>query len=411
MRIVCVGGGPAGLYFSILAKLADARHEVTVFERDPPGVTYGWGVTIMDDLLDDLFRKDPESARQVWASADRWNENEVRVAGKPVAYIGGYGFSVGRHRLLDILATRATGLGVDINYVCEVDDPSRFTDADLVIACDGANSKLRRRNAVEFQTMIQMGQNKYIWLGTDRQSDKFTFAFERTSAGWIWLYAYPFTEGASTCIAECAPETWSALGFDRLDPGHTIEALEGIFHCYLDGSSLMNQTRGPAPSGWLNFKWVTNGSWHHDRVVLMGDAAHTTHFAIGLGTKLAIQDAICLAERLEQEVDVARAVREYEEERRAALRPLQQAARSSSEWFENVPAHIDQRVTQFAYSLWNRRGGRPRWHYAFHIAVQRASLRALLRWLLAARKWARSRRRTTLLRKDRLAQPALNGGR
>jgi 2-polyprenyl-6-methoxyphenol hydroxylase-like FAD-dependent oxidoreductase len=410
MRIVCIGGGPAGLYFAILARLSNKHHDVTVVERNPAGVTYGWGVTIMDELLDDLFRKDPESAQQVWESADRWHEHEVRVAGRPTKYLGGYGFSVGRHRLLDILAMRARHLGVDIRFQCDVDDPSGFAEADLIVACDGANSKVRQIRADRFQTSVDMGRNKYIWLGTDKESEKFTFAFEQTPAGWIWLYAYPFTGGASTCIVECSQETWKSLGFDRLGPEETVGLLQQIFASYLDGRSLINQMRGLGGAAWLNFKWITNQSWHHDRVVLMGDAAHTTHFSMGFGTKLAIQDAIGLAEKLDESDDLERALEAYQEERRAALDPLQRAARRSSEWFENLPSHVDQPATQFAYSLWNRRGQYPRWRYGVHIAVQRAAGRALLRWLLSARKWARSRRRATLVGKPGLSDIALRGG-
>jgi 2-polyprenyl-6-methoxyphenol hydroxylase-like FAD-dependent oxidoreductase len=410
MKIVCIGGGPAGLYFSILAKLSNPQTSVTVLERNPPGVTYGWGVTVMDELLDDLFRKDPESARQVWESADRWHEHEVRVGGKPPRYLCGYGFSVGRHRLLDILAKRATNLGVDIRFHFDVDDPSGFAEADLIVACDGANSKVRQLHADHFHTTVDMGRNKYIWLGTDKESEKFTFAFEETPAGWIWLYAYPFTGGASTCIVECSEETWTALGFDRLGPEQTIALLERIFASYLDGRSLINQMGALGRTAWLNFKWIANQSWHHDRVVLMGDAAHTTHFSLGLGTKLAIQDAIGLAEKLDARDNLEQALEEYGEERRAAVEPLYGAARLSSEWFENLPSYVDQPATQFAYSLWNRRGQYPPWRYALHIAVQRAAGRALLRWLLSTRKWVRSRRRATLAGEHRLSDVALHGG-
>jgi 2-polyprenyl-6-methoxyphenol hydroxylase-like FAD-dependent oxidoreductase len=410
MRIVCIGGGPAGLYFSILAKLSNMDHEVTVLERDPAGVTYGWGVTILDELLDDLFRKDPTSAQQVWESSDRWHEYDVRVAGKPPTHLCGYGFSVERHRLLDILAKRAVSLGVDVRFQCDVDDLSQFADADLVVACDGANSKVRRVCADHFEPTVDMGRNKYIWLGTDKEFEKFTFAFEPTPAGWIWLYAYPFTGGASTCIVECSPQTWQALGFDRLDPDQTIRLLEKIFASYLGGCSLIDQMRGLGRTGWLNFKWITNRCWHHERYVLMGDAAHTTHFSIGVGTMLALQDAVSLAEKLGEIDDLERALDAYERERIAALVRMQRAARLSSQWFEQLSSYVDLSPIRFAYSLWNRRGEHPPWRYPLHIAVQHAAPRALLRWLLSARKWARSRRRAALVGKRELSGVALHGG-
>jgi anthraniloyl-CoA monooxygenase len=411
MRIVCIGGGPAGLYFAILAKLSNRNHDVTVVERDPAGVTYGWGVVFWDDLLDDLFRKDRESAQQIWDSSDRWDEYEVRVRNKPTTFLGGYGFSLGRHRLLEILANRATSLGVDIRFECDISDLSTFADADLIVACDGANSKVRRDLADHFQTDIAVGRNKYIWLGTHQVFDTFTFAFEETASGWIWFHAYPFTNESSTFIVECSHETWEALGFDQLGPDESIRLLEDIFASHLDGHSLINQMRGLGKTPWLNFKRVTNESWHHDRVVLMGDAAHTTHFAIGSGTKLAIQDAIGLAEKLTASGDLEEALRAYEEERRSALVPLQRAALRSSEWFEDVARYVGQDATQFAYSLSNRRGDYPTWRYVLHIATQRVALRTFLRWLLSARKWVRSRRRAKLVGSRELAGVAVRGGR
>jgi 2-polyprenyl-6-methoxyphenol hydroxylase-like FAD-dependent oxidoreductase len=408
MRIACIGGGPAGLYFAILAKLRDPTNEVTVFERDPAGVTYGWGVTILDDLLDDLFRMDPVSAQQIWDSSDRWDEYDVCVGGKPTKHLVGYGFSVGRHRLLGILAERAKGLGVDIRFQSEVDDPAVLDGADLVVACDGANSRVRRRHVDHFQTDIGVGRNKYIWLGTQKAFEKFTFAFEETGAGWIWLYAYPFTGGASTCIVECPPETWHALGFDVLGPDESIRLLEGIFARHLGGHPLINQMRGLGRTAWLNFNWITNERWHHDRVVLLGDAAHTTHFAIGVGTKLAIQDAVGLAENLAGNADLDAALTSYEAQRRAAVEPMQRAARRSAEWFENLPRHVDQNATRFAYSLWNRRGEHPVWRYALHLASQHAAVRAMVRWLLTGRKWVRSRRRFAVAGKRQLPGAASN---
>ena len=403
MRIICIGGGPAGLYFAILTKLANPEHEITVVERNPAGVTYGWGVVFWDDLLDDLFRMDPVSARDIWDSADRWNEYEVRVEGKRTTHLPGYGFSLGRHRLLAILTARATALGVDILLEHDVDDLAEFAAADLIVACDGANSRVRREYAQQFGADVSLGRNKYIWLGTHKVFDTFTFGFEETDAGWIWYHAYPFTDETSTFIVECTPETWYSLGLDRLDPDQSIGVLEQIFDRHLDGYPLINQLRGLGATPWLNFKRITNERWHHGNIVLMGDAAHTTHFAIGSGTKLAMQDAIGLAKRLASigSGDMAAALTAYEEERKAALAPLQKAALASSEWFEDVEHYTDQDTTQFAYSLSNRRGEYPLWRYLLHLTVQRQVARVVLRRALSGRRWIRARRRVRRAVHDR----------
>jgi 2-polyprenyl-6-methoxyphenol hydroxylase-like FAD-dependent oxidoreductase len=393
MKIVCVGGGPAGLYFGILMKLAGRDHQVTVLERNPAGVTYGWGVVFWDDLLDSLSRNDPVSASQIAAAAVCWNGQEVRVGGKPPVYLGGSGFSIGRKRLLDILVRRALDLGVDVRFEHEVDSLSDLPDADLLVACDGANSRLRQKYVRDFGTDIDVGRNKYIWLGTHQVFKAFTFAFEQTAAGWMWFHAYHFNDEASTCIVECSPETWEGLGFDRLGSDDSLRLLEDIFESYLGGHSLINQLRGLDKAPWLNFRRVSNEAWRHGNIVLMGDAAHTTHFAIGSGTRLAILDAIGLAEELRRHEDLDVALGAYEQYRRADLVSLQRSARNSTQWFEEVPRQIDQDVVQFAFSLWNRRGHAPRWRYHLHLATQVAPLRELRRWFTATRRSIRAFKR------------------
>jgi 2-polyprenyl-6-methoxyphenol hydroxylase-like FAD-dependent oxidoreductase len=390
MRIVCVGAGPAGLYFSILAKLSNREHDITVLERDPAGVTYGWGVVFWQDLLGDLYRSDPESAQAIAKEASRWDTQVVHFRGEQRVHVGGSGFSLGRDRLREILIKRAMSLGVDVQFQREVEDLSELAGADMIVACDGANSKIRNLRGNPFQTHIELGRNKYIWLGTGKVFDTFTFAFEETPAGWIWFHAYRFNRGTSTCIVECPPETWEGLGFGQLGPDETLRRLEEIFKRHLDGHSLLTQRHGRSRTQWLHFKRITHERWHHGKVVLMGDAAHTTHFSIGSGTKLAIQDAIGLARKLREHADLPAALAAYEEERRTALLPLQSAARRSAEWFENVPRHIEHDAARFAYSLLNRRGGPARWRYLLHLANQEAALRGVLRWLHSARGWVRS---------------------
>jgi 2-polyprenyl-6-methoxyphenol hydroxylase-like FAD-dependent oxidoreductase len=393
MRITCIGGGPAGLYFAVLAKLADPAHEITVLERNPAGVTYGWGVVFWDDLLDDLFRHDPVSAERISEAACRWDSYEVRATGKAVTHLAGYGFSLGRRELLDILAARALELGVDVSFR---DELTEIPDADLVVASDGAGSRIRDRYAEHFGAEIEVGRNKYIWLGTPHVFDTFTFGFEQTSAGWIWYHAYPFTSDTSTFIVECTPETWTGLGLDRLDAVAGCARLQEIFAAHLDGQPLIDHRAEVGGTGWLNYRRLTNQRWDHGNVVLMGDAAHTTHFAIGSGTKLAMQDAMALADAVSGGDDLAVALERYEHRRKTALAPLQRAAKASSEWFERVPDYADLPAKQFSYALSNRRGEYPMWRYVLHVATQSAVPRALLRWALSARRWLRARRRPGL---------------
>jgi 2-polyprenyl-6-methoxyphenol hydroxylase-like FAD-dependent oxidoreductase len=393
MRITCVGGGPAGLYFAVLAKLAGPAHEVTVLERNPAGVTYGWGVVFWDDLLDDLFRYDPVSARRISDAACRWDEYEVRATGKRTTHLAGYGFSLGRHRLLDILAARAVELGVEIRYEAE---ETGVPAADLVVACDGAGSRLRERHADHFGAEVRAGENKYIWLGTPYVFQTFTFGFEKTDAGWIWYHAYPYSDEASTFIVECTPATWTALGLDKPD---SVRRLREIFGSHVGGQPLIEA------GGWLNFRRVTNRRWDHGEVVLMGDAAHTTHFAIGSGTKLAMQDAMALADAVRDGGDLAAALERYEHRRRTALAPLQRAAKASSEWFERMPSYGDLPSKRFSYALSNRRGEYPLWRYLLHVTTQQAVPRALLRWALSTRRALRARRRPGLAGREPERRP------
>ncbi|AGZ40625.1 FAD-dependent monooxygenase [Actinoplanes friuliensis] len=393
MRINCVGGGPAGLYFAVLVKLADPAHEVVVVERNPAGVTYGWGVVFWDDLLDDLFRHDPVSASRIWEAAAKWDEYEVRATGKATTHLAGYGFSLGRKILLDILAQRAAELGVEIHYRDELTDLSDLPEADLVVACDGARSRLREQFTEHFGADIETGRNKYIWLGTPHVFKTFTFGFEQTPAGWVWFHAYPFTADRSTFIVECSPETWAGLEFDRLDAAAGTAKLEQIFATHLNGQQLIDHRAEVGGTGWLNFRRLTNQRWDHGNLVLMGDAAHTTHFAIGSGTKLAMQDAMALADAVSSGDALAVALERYESTRKAALAPLQRAAKASSEWFERVPDYTDLPAKQFSYALSDRRGEYPMWRYLLHVATQSTVPRTLLRWTLSARRWSRARRR------------------
>ena len=392
MKIVCVGAGPAGLYFAISAKLRDAGHDITVIERDPAGATYGWGVVYWDDLLDMLFRNDPDSAQAIRAASVVFQEQRVILNSEQTGYLPGYGYSVGRASLLNILAERATELGVDVQYRHEVDDTSALTDADLVVICDGANSRLRQRHGDRFGAQVDVGGNPYIWLGTDKVFDSFTFAFEQTSAGWIWFHAYPSSSGTSTCIVECTQQTWQALGLNSLSSQDSAGLLEKIFEHALDGHALISQSRGE-PARWQRFTHLTNKTWCHNNLVLIGDAAHTTHFTLGSGTRLAMIDAVMLAQSLYEHQDPATAAQDYDRRGRAALRPIQAGARSSMAWFERADRYLDRDAVAFAYAMSARHGAQPPWRYQMHLATQIPAVRTAMRGVDTARRWYLARRR------------------
>ncbi len=355
MRIACVGGGPAGLYLATLLKGRDPGHEITVLERNPAGVTYGWGVVFWDDLLEGLAANDPPTAATIAGEAFRWTGQRILVDGQPEAGLDGYGFSMRRQRLLDILTSRALELGVEVRFEAEVEDPAQLEDHDLVVAADGVNSRLRRAHPGSFGTRIDTGRNRYMWLGTTKVFDAFTFAFVRTPAGWIWCHAYGFDATASTFIVECSPETWAGLGFGQLGLEASIARLEELFAPQLDEHRLVAQGPDRERAPWLSFRTVTNERWRSGNLVLAGDAAHTTHFTIGSGTKLAIEDAIGLAAALGAGDDLGSALAAYERDRKVALLLLQREARNSAGWFEHLPRYIDRGASQFAALLQHRR--------------------------------------------------------
>ncbi|MFD0313044.1 FAD-dependent monooxygenase [Streptomyces flavalbus] len=341
VKVACVGGGPASLYLSILLKLQNPSHDITVHERDPEGSTYGWGVTYWRGLLDTLRTHDPESARAVAASSLSWTEGVAHVRGHTVRHPGDQGFGIGRHRLLEILAARASSLGVRLEYGQEItaDDPPGW--ADLVVAGDGVRSALRGRHADHFGTRVSTGRNPYVWLGTSKVFDAFTFAFTETAHGWIWCYGYPYGPDRSTCVVECDPATWTGLGLDRAGEADGLALLEGLFADVLDGHRLIARPSADGPAQqWLTFRTLTNRTWHRGNLVLVGDAAHTTHYSIGAGTRLALEDAIALAAALREHRALPDALAHYERHRKAALLPAQSAARYSARWYEELPRYI-----------------------------------------------------------------------
>ncbi|MFC4943300.1 FAD-dependent monooxygenase [Pseudonocardia sp. GCM10023141] len=398
MKIVCVGGGPAGLYFAILAKLGNSRHDVTVVERNPRGATYGWSVTFAENFLDDLYRNDPVSAAAVRSEAMLWGRQVVLVGAQQPVHLGGkYGYSINRTRMLDLLTARAEQLGVDVRFdtmVGDAEESAAELGADAVVAADGAGSLVRMRHAEHFGTTIDPGRNPYVWLGTPRSFDAFTFAFEHTPAGLVWFYAYPSSDDASTCIVECSPETWTGLGLDELAPAAGIELMAEIFARPLAGAGLLAPAAGLGDAPWGRFREVRNRTWRRGNLVLMGDAAHTTHFGVGAGTVLAVEDAIALAEVLPARVDdLPAALTAYDTGRRATLGPVQDMARRSMQFFERLDIGQGDDPVRFAYSLLDRRGDQPAWQYQLHRATQINSVRELRRQITSARRMVRTARR------------------
>jgi 2-polyprenyl-6-methoxyphenol hydroxylase-like FAD-dependent oxidoreductase len=354
MRIACVGGGPSGLYFALLMKLRDPAHDVTVFERTAADSTYGWGVTFGADLMAKLYESDAGSAREIDQAAFPWAGQVVDVQGKQPRRAAGDGYSIQRQRLLCVLADRAGHLGVRIELGQEVTSSSQLPTVDLIVACDGANSRIRLE-AGKFHSDVRLGNNKYVWLGTSKVFESFMYSFVRTDSGWIWAYGYPINAESSTFIVECTPQTWTGLGLDTLPSQDGLSLLEKLFERHLDGHQLVGQAGGKASARWLNFRTVTNQRWHDGKIVLIGDAAHTTHYSIGWGTKLAIEDAIALAESVHHHGSLELALGSYEKQRQAALLQPQSDARFSAQWFEDILRYIELKPDQFAMLLHGRR--------------------------------------------------------
>jgi 2-polyprenyl-6-methoxyphenol hydroxylase-like FAD-dependent oxidoreductase len=403
MKIVVIGGGPGALYFAISAKLRDAGHDITVIERDPPGATYGWGVVYWDDLLDALYSNDAESARELRAASVLWRQQEVRLRGE-TAFYAGYGYSVGRAALLEILGRRATNVGVRIRYQENVQELSDVRDADLIVAADGAGSRVRQQDE-HFGTTLTTGSNPYIWLGTDKVFSRFLFDFRETPAGWVWCHAYPSSSGISTFIVECQEQTWNGLGLDAMSSDESTSTLEEVFSDVLKGHRLISESRG-RPARWLRFVEVRNERWYHDNVVLLGDAAHTTHFTIGSGTRLAILDAIALAQGLFERGDsLPHALDMYGERRRRPMLRTQAAARSSMAWYERVDLYTNRNSVAFAAAMAARQGSLPPWRHQLHLLEQVAPARVAHRCYETGQRFYLARRRGEPLRYTSLPSP------
>ena len=355
MRVTCVGGGPAGLYFGILIKRRFPAWKVSVLERNRPLDTFGWGVVFSDATLENLRVADEPTHAEITQAFAHWDDIEIHFDGHTIVS-GGHGFcGISRKHLLAILQARAAELGVELNFQYEVDDvAAERSRCDLLVGADGINSRVRNTYAAMFQPELDRRKCRFVWLGTTLPLHAFTFLFERTEHGWFTVHAYRFDEELSTFIVECREETWLAHGLDNAETDQTIAFCEKLFAPYLNGHRLMANSAHLRGRDWLNFTRVGNERWVYENVVLLGDAAHSAHFSVGSGTKLAMEDAIGLADALSSSVTLSEALTEYEGLRKIEVVKLQNAARNSTEWFENVGRYASLPPEQFAYSLLTR---------------------------------------------------------
>ena len=370
MRIVCIGGGPAGLYFGLLMKKLDPTHHIRVVERNRPYDTFGWGVVFSDATMDNMRQWDRETADAIEVAFNHWDDIELHFKGHTIRS-GGHGFvGIGRKLLLNILQRRCEELGVELVFETEADSDADYPDADLVIASDGINSKVRNKYAAVFEPDIVTRPNRFVWLGTTKLFDAFTFIFEKTEHGWFQAHIYKFDDKATTFIIETPEAVWKAHGLDGADTDQSIAFCEQLFAEHLQGHKLLSNARHLRGSAWLNFQRIRCKRWHHfngkSHVVLMGDAVHSAHFAIGSGTKLALEDAIELTRLFRDDTqaggsvargnDIPKVLQQYQAAREVDVLRLQNAAWNAMEWFEVVGTRYCDQLPpqQFMYSMLTR---------------------------------------------------------
>ncbi len=349
MRISIIGGGPGGLYFAILAKKNFPAWDIQVYERNGPNDTFGWGVVFSDRTLQYLEEYDKPSHDEITKEFETWENVEV-VHNDEHILIGGNKFSgISRLKMLNILQARCEGLGVDIKYKKEITDIKEVNASDLVLVCDGVNSTIRRNYPSYFEPELSTRSNKYIWFGTNKLFNALTLTFRKNEAGIFASHSYKFNKTTSTFVVECDPDTWKNAGFASMSEDETRIYLEKVFEKDLDGDPLLSNR-----SLWINFLLVKNKHWVHENIVMIGDAAHTAHFSIGSGTKLALEDAIALFKELQVEPNIQQALVQYETNRKPKIEEYQQVAYDSLVLFENLKQLMDLAPIEMAYKMMTR---------------------------------------------------------
>jgi anthraniloyl-CoA monooxygenase len=401
MKIAVLGAGPAGLYFAISMKLRDAAHDIAVYERNKADDTFGWGVVLSDETLDNLAENDARSAAAIREHFAYWDD--IAVIHKGVRTVStGHGFcGIGRKKLLILLQERARELDINLEFQTDIADPRPFMEShDLVIAADGLNSRSRAAFADHFEPDIDTRKCKFVWLGTHQKfDDAFTFIFEKTEHGWVWAHAYQFDPDTATFIVECSQDTWDRFGFGSMSQQESITVCETIFEKHLGGHALMTNANHIRGSAWINFPRVLCERWSYQNLALMGDAAASAHFSIGSGTKLALESAIAMADYVQSEPTLEKAFAKYEDARRTEVLKLQSAARNSLEWFEDVERYLGLDPVQFNYSLLTR---------SQRISHENLRLRDE-KWLGSAEAWFQKQAGSALHRPPMLAPFKLRG--
>lgn len=351
MRIAVIGGGPGGLYFAYLWKKRHPDAEIDLFEQNPEGATWGFGVVFSEQALEFLRTDDPDTVDAIAPRMESWKNITLNLRGESVE-IDGVGFSsIGRLELLTLLQARVRAAGVTPRYRTPIESLDQFAGYDLIVAADGLNSLVRRRFEKEFGATVSHSTNKFAWYGTTKRFATLSQTFVKTSLGTFNAHHYRYSPEMSTFLVECDAATWQAYGFADKSIEQSQAICEEVFADTLGGHRLISNK-----SVWRNFPWIWNERWSHGNIVLIGDALHSAHFSIGSGTRLAIEDAIALTKALEAEKDVAAALARYESERKPIVKKLVTAARTSADWYEHFPAHMQLGLMDFAYSYITRSG-------------------------------------------------------